>query len=73
MLHNDVLGFNRDIGYYQVSVASISVGSAIFDKGLVVRFHVRLLKYWYFLVSGGGACVLARRLGKKKKKNYAGN
>jgi len=36
VLHNDVLGFNRDIGYYQVSVASISVGSAIFDKGLVV-------------------------------------
>jgi len=73
VFQNDALGFNWDIGCCYVGVASGSIGSAIFDKGLVVRFHVRLLKYWYFLVSGGGACVLARRHGKKKKKNYAGN
>ena len=36
VLHNDALGFNRDIGCCYVSVASGSIGSAIFDKGLVV-------------------------------------
>ena len=37
VLHNDALGFDRDIGRRcQVSVASGSIGSAIFDVGLVV-------------------------------------
>ena len=35
-LHNDALGFNRDIGCCYVSVASGSIGSAIFDKDLVM-------------------------------------
>jgi hypothetical protein len=33
MMHLDS---KRDIGYYYVSVASGSIGNAIFDKGLVV-------------------------------------
>jgi len=38
VLHNDALGFSRDIGcsVNSVSVTSGSIGSAIFGKGLVV-------------------------------------
>ena len=36
VLHNDALGFSRDIGYCQVSIASGFIGPAIFDMGLVV-------------------------------------
>ena len=36
VLHSDALGFNRDIGCCLVSVASGSIGSAMFVKGLVV-------------------------------------
>jgi len=48
-------------GCCQVSLASSSIGSANFDKGLAV--HGTLLRYWHFLLCGGGACVLARRRG----------
>jgi len=36
VLHNDALGYNRDIGCCKVSVASGFIGSAYFDKRLVV-------------------------------------
>jgi len=36
VLHNDALDFNRGKGYCLLSVASGSIGSAIFGKGLVV-------------------------------------
>ena len=35
-LHNEALGSSRDIGCFYVSVASGSIGSAIFDKDLVM-------------------------------------
>ena len=61
VLHHDALGLNKDIGRCQVSIASDSIGSANFDRILVVFMVVRML--WYFLVCGGGACVLARHHG----------
>jgi hypothetical protein len=36
VFHNDALVFLRDIGCYQVSVASGSIGSVVLNKGLVV-------------------------------------
>jgi len=36
VLHNDALGFDRDIGCCWICVAGGSIDRAIFDKGLVV-------------------------------------
>ena len=61
ILQNDALGSNRDIGCRWVSVTNGSIGSAIFDK-VSGSIHGSL-RYWHFLVCGGGACMLAKRHG----------
>ena len=48
VLHNDALGSNRDTMRCYVSVVSSSIGSAIFDKVLVVFWGV------------GGCCHVSR-------------
>ena len=58
VLHNDALGFSRDIGCCWLSIASCSIGGAIFIRSGGI--HGTLLRYWHFLVCGGGACVLVR-------------
>jgi hypothetical protein len=61
VLHNDALGFIRDIGRSEVSVARGSFDSAAQNKGLVASTHGSLLQYWHLLVCGQVVYVLARR------------
>ena len=63
VFQNDALGFNWDIGCCYVGVASGSIGSAIFDKGLIVFMVVCYGIGILLLIYGGGACMLARRHG----------
>ena len=77
VLHNNALGFNRDIVCCCENVASGSVGSFIFDKGLIV---IMVLCYgmhdWHFLVCGGGSfglqgVMVCNWIGKKRKTTQA--